>query len=171
MTVNREYLRELIIQSNAIEGIDDPAEITQSLSAWDYLFKNKTNLNHHVVQQVQKRITLNQPLRSDQKGYYRDQSQTNVRVGSYRPPDFGEVPLRMQTWLEMYPMRTAWESHVDFERIHPFVDGNGRTGRMLMWWIEIKLFDREPTMIRYTDRWSYYAQLSEHNPDYRPVDI
>ena len=55
------------------------------------------------------------------------------------------------------------EMHIRFEKIHPFVDGNGRTGRILMWWHEIKN-GQEPTLIRSNeaDRHYYYQWFQEN---------
>ncbi|KKR97157.1 MAG: hypothetical protein UU47_C0002G0029 [candidate division TM6 bacterium GW2011_GWE2_41_16] len=74
-----------------------------------------------------------------QPGLYRTQ---NVRVGYLVPPMFGEVP-RLMHELETYihdrddqnmlpAIVRAGLVHVQFETIHPFIDGNGRVGRMLI---------------------------------------
>lgn len=54
-------------------------------------------------------------------------------------PQPKEIPHKMKQfihWLEgqqgVHPVRVAADAHFRFESIHPFIDGNGRTGRLLM---------------------------------------
>jgi len=55
----------------------------------------------------------------------------NVRVGSYHPPKWQEVPeLMLQYWSNFKNM-DAWHAHNEFENIHPFQDFNGRMGRLI----------------------------------------
>ncbi len=80
------------------------------------------------------------------QGEYRD---TTVYIGNlseavYYPPDPQDVPALMKNWtreaneanIDAVAVKEIFEriaaSHVRFERIHPFSDGNGRTGRMIM---------------------------------------
>lgn len=158
-------IEQLIKESNAIEGITDPAEVKQSLVAWEHLLEHQWPLDHKIIHQVQKIVTLNQPLRPDQRGYYRDLSGTNVTVGEHVPPDYGFVPGFMSNWLLDYGDMTPWEAHKRFEHIHPFVDGNGRTGRMLMWWDELKR-GRDFTVITAKNRQHYYKALSASESEY-----
>jgi Fic family protein len=80
-------------------------------------------------------------------GRYR---QNNVIVGGYRPPDYADVPNLMKEfckWLreefkfeqgQQLPSEVliqAIVSHVYLEWVHPFGDGNGRTGRLLEYYI------------------------------------
>lgn len=147
-----------IRESNLIEGIDNPDFDDQAMIAWDYL-ENQPKLTHHVVRKTQKIITLLQAdLMPHQRGYYRDMSETNVRVGSFQAPHYSEVETMMENWLLSmdYPENVDPKAaHRAFELIHPFVDGNGRTGRMLMWWHELKR-GRAPTLIKYDERFAYY---------------
>ncbi|QDW74730.1 Fic family protein [Lachnospiraceae bacterium KGMB03038] len=77
-------------------------------------------------------------------GRFRDR---NVYVGSlaeatYYPPDQSKVPEAMDRFageIKEMPLDSIREKiafiavkHIEFERIHPFCDGNGRTGRMIM---------------------------------------
>ncbi|MDH4200637.1 MAG: Fic family protein [Spirochaetia bacterium] len=72
-------------------------------------------------------------------GAYR---KVNVRISgaSHIPPDFLDVPFLMEEFIgwykkehtHMHPVELAARVHADFVKIHPFVDGNGRTSRLLM---------------------------------------
>jgi len=58
----------------------------------------------------------------------------------WRPPPADLVPKEMKellTWysknkLKLHPVVLATYFHIGFETVHPFVDGNGRVGRLLM---------------------------------------
>jgi hypothetical protein len=151
----RQYIRE----SNAIEGITRPNEIEQSMVAWALLCDRKTKLSHGLIRKVQKIITLNQPeLTGPKRGYYRDMTKTNVTVGNHVPPHYSMVRGLMDNWLLDYEQLGPWQAHVRFETIHPFVDGNGRTGRMLMWWHELMIGEC-PTLFKGDERQDYYKKL------------
>ena len=118
-------------------------------------------LTHGLICKVQKVITLHQPdLRPRERGFYRDMAQVDVRIGSYHPPTHALIPSLMENWLLDHESLGLWRAHVRFEKIHPFVDGNGRTGRMLMWWQEIRAGE-EPTLLKAADRVFYYRRLAK----------
>lgn len=149
----------LIRQSNLIEGIDDPKEDKQSLRAWNWLI-SRSGINDYVVRELHGLIVANQSdLHIGDKGMYRH---IQVWVGGYQPPNAMRVPELMQTWCRDYYDKTPKQSHIDFEKIHPFVDGNGRTGRMLMWWHELKL-GLPITPILNSNKEHYYRWFTEGN--------
>lgn len=142
--MNREQRRaadfdilKYIKASNEIEGIYSEEENAQSLLAWAYLEK-LTLLSHVDIMRVQKIITLHQTdLQPNERGYYRGMAGniTNVSVGGRVAPDYSYVEQLMKDWLVDVPFMTPLVGHIRFESIHPFRDGNGRTGRMLYWFV------------------------------------
>ena len=70
-------------------------------------------------------------------GNYR-QAQVFIRGASVEPPRASDVPIRMMKltqWLGgiqgEHPVKVASDFHFRFVEIHPFMDGNGRTARLL----------------------------------------
>ena len=57
--------------------------------------------------------------------------------------------------------------HVEFEAIHPFIDGNGRTGRLLVN-LELMKAGYPPIDIKYTDRKQYYDAFDGYHSGKRP---
>lgn len=58
-----------------------------------------------------------------------------VRVGTSIKCSPDEVPRRMKRFFKMLPNMTPEEAYLAFEEIHPFVDGNGRVGKILFFYL------------------------------------
>src|SRR3989338_9324481 len=75
--------------------------------------------------------------KQDIAGKYRDYL---VRVGGYIAPDWQEINNLIKDFFEWYnknkaklnPVELAARAHFKFEKIHPFGDGNGRIGRLII---------------------------------------
>lgn len=90
-----------------------------------------------------------------------------VRVGAYRAPDWQDVERLMNRLIEfinknnkMNPVMLAAKAHYRFEKIHPFGDGNGRIGRLLMNHI-LWHNDYPMLVIEHKRRKVYYKALSK----------
>lgn len=81
-----------------------------------------------------------------------------------------EVPDKMKSWLSSYQakvdngsvtLKDLAELHADFEKIHPFQDGNGRTGRMILFRETLKN-DLIPFIIHDNNKLIYANALKEY---------
>ena len=81
----------------------------------------------------------------------------NVRVGKYLAPTGGHVHELISELLskKVESIRDVARFHIDFERIHPFNDGNGRIGRVLINW-QLKKMDLPPAIIRSETKFKDY---------------
>jgi len=137
-------------------------------------------LRHVEKQAAKKRLTHDDVLRlhATMAGEVMDQGEAGryrsmrVRVGSYLPPPPEEVSGLMFEFLEWWntdapklsPVLSSAIVHYRFEAIHPFADGNGRTGRALaLWELYRRGFDTHHVFsvdeFYWEDRPRYYAAL------------
>ncbi|TAL47039.1 Fic family protein, partial [archaeon] len=89
-----------------------------------------------------------------------------VRVGVYIAPDWRDVKKLMEELVKfsneskLNPVELSARVHYMFEKIHPFGDGNGRIGRLLMNYILWKA-GYPMLIIEYKNRKSYYKALQK----------
>lgn len=126
-------VQEIINYRNVLKFIDQIAE--QMKQAKNYFLTLDGLLEIH-------RITTDRILPSQSCGKFRLSQVVikNAKTGqiSYTPPPAAEVPFLIEdliNWIndeetkEMHPVIKAGIIHYEISRIHPFSDGNGRTGR------------------------------------------
>jgi Fic family protein len=100
-------------------------------------------------------------------GRYRD-VQVYIAGSAHRPPYAWEVPQAMDKWgawlsnesAALHPVEVAALAHHTLAAIHPFVDGNGRTARLVMNLILLR-YGYPPSVIQMINRRQYYTVLAE----------
>jgi len=148
------FLAEFIWNSNRIEDIDDwsldettnavamldadagnpliPPEIEDHWKAWKFLGENLLQMTPIVTMQIildAHRILMGRLLVPSEAGILRRE---NVKVGKNDVRPDHRVVLNLLAELLGEKDLSAKEWHIRFEKIHPFIDGNGRVGRLLM---------------------------------------
>jgi Fic family protein len=145
-------------------------EVLNYFAALRHIEKNaaKKSLRHDDILKLHKILTA-EVMAQGEAGRYRTIA---VRVGAYVPPHAKDVSGLMFELLEWWNQRAAELSpvlssailHYRFEAIHPFADGNGRTGRALaLWELYRRGFDTHHIFsvdeYYWEDRPRYYAAL------------
>ena len=99
-------------------------------------------------------------------GKYRSEN-VAISGASTTPPGFLHLDAEMTQLIDwygqasdMHPISRASELHTRFVEIHPFIDGNGRTGRLLMNFDLMKA-GYPPAILLKEDRLRYYEALDE----------
>ena len=149
-----------------IEG-KEPREIYEAINhkkALELVFKNLQNSDEFDEKFIKK---LNEIINKDIKDTegYRN-VQVFIRGSEHIPPAPEKIPNLMNYFIYNYnhDEQNIYEKiaryHIEFEKIHPFEDGNGRTGRLLINYELIKN-DMCPVVISKDDRVKYFEFLRE----------
>jgi Fic/DOC family len=119
---------ELVEESNLIEGIFRPpteAEIREH--------ERFVGLEKVTISELQSFVKIYQP-----NARLRSFPGMDVQVGSYVPPKGGDhIVAQLQALLmdvNAGEKLSPWEAHMQYEKLHPFSDCNGRSGRILHSW-------------------------------------
>lgn len=151
-----EFLRE----SNFIEGVYDEQSLHDAKRAWDALIERKS-LSPTIIKRAHKVLMVNQPLPVSAKGEWRREG---VRIGQRYGKPWYALPELIEQWcIRANASKTEEEikaDHVAYEEIHPFLDGNGRTGRMFMNWQRVR--NGLPILvIKEKEKHEYYKWFTE----------
>ncbi len=160
-TLNETYL--LLSKNVTIseKSFKEHLEIYGHKEALEYVHSiaNKDEkLDLDVINQIHYMVLLNN---ANYRGRYRDDY---VFIGDHIPPPCEQIPERLSSMISDYheklkngvhPIEAIAGLHLEFEYIHPFFDGNGRTGRLILN-LELMKHGYLPVNIKFTERQSYY---------------
>jgi Fic family protein len=188
--IKEVFLVEHTYNSNAIEGntltLQETALVLQGVTidkkplkdhleavgykeAFQYieeLAKQDKDLSEYDIKSIHNLVLANRP---EDRGTFR---RVNVRIAGaltnpVQPyliePKIEELLNNYKVWSEtMHIVERVAIFHLQFESIHPFIDGNGRTGRLIMNLQLIK--EGLPAInIKFADRRKYYDAFDEYS--------
>jgi excisionase family DNA binding protein len=185
-----EFLVEFTYNSNAIEGntltlqetalalegvtidqkpLKDHLEAVGHRDAFLYvvsLVSEKLPVSERIIREIHALVLIDRP---EDKGVYR-KIPVRIMGAHHEPPQPYLVPVQMEQLIaelssdNRHIIETAALFHLNFEGIHPFIDGNGRTGRLIL---NLMLMQAgyPPIDVKFSDRRKYYACFDSYYRD------
>lgn len=185
--LNEEFIVEYTYNSNAIEGntltlretdlvlrgltidskpLKDHMEAVGHKEAFDFvseLVKDNVPISEGIIKQIHYLVLAD---KREDRGVYR---RVPVRImgAQHEPVQPYLIEPKMEQLLYDFAASTEHivtklaRFHIEFEGIHPFIDGNGRTGRLLVN-LELMKSGFPPIDIKFTDRIAYYNAFDEY---------
>lgn len=146
----KEHL-EAINHENAIEYLDGLTKDKSEISEW-----NIKGLHQLILKGID----------DDNAGRYRNHN-VIISGAKHRPPEYIKVPELMEKlmmnydeWDKYHPIIRAALLHGELVKIHPFIDGNGRTSRLIMN-MDLMISGYVPVIIKKDNRLKYYEALDK----------
>ncbi|WP_281890531.1 Fic family protein [Paenibacillus sp. YYML68] len=145
----KEHL-EVINHKEAILYVEEIVSRQEPLSEWQ-----SKNIHRLILKGID----------DENAGMYRKEN-VIISGATHIPPDYIQVQDQMEQLIHSYAewqvqkhaVERAAFLHVDFVKIHPFIDGNGRTARLLLNF-ELMKNGYPPIVIEKEDRAEYYAAI------------
>lgn len=150
----------------------DHLEIIGHKEAFDFvrdLVRKQTPLSESVIKQIHFLVLAD---KKDDRGVYR-RIPVKIMGAKHEPVPPYLIQPKIEELLESYRHSTEHivpklaRFHIEFEAIHPFIDGNGRTGRLLVN-LELMQAGYPPIDIKFKDRLAYYKAFDGYHQKKNP---
>lgn len=149
--VDERQLRFFVRESNRIEGILR-SPLKRELGATELFLA----LRAPRILDLEGLVSSLQP-----DARLRDGGHLNVRVGNHIAPRGGAAVVeRLAELLAAMPTGDPWTLHCAYEHLHPFTDGNGRSGRAIWAWMMTRRQEGLP--LGFLHHWYYQTLSAEH---------
>jgi Fic family protein len=163
---------EKVLRNIAVgdKPVDDHFEVIQHAQAFKYiceLAEKKEVITENVIRRIHSLILNHRP---EERGVYRSKNVVLDDNNPMGPPPYERVPVYMEKLIGggydsyddiCHPIFAIAKDHTLFEKIHPFIDGNGRTGRLVAN-LELMKAGYPPIDIKHTDEERYGAAFHEN---------
>ena len=169
--MTRAQVRDLVEGRKASATLVEALEVEGYARAADWVYRHANNYNGvplDVVAEIHRQCVglvwqVSPPPTRDRPGDWRT---TGVTVSGVKASLPAAVPADLQTWSKStrhgfseHPIAHAASHHASFEQVHPFVDGNGRVGRLVLNFMLIQ-HGYPPAIILATRRTRYLQALA-----------
>ena len=162
-TISEEETRDIVAHKiSPSKPLRDVKETEKHAELFRNIFQKKQKITKKTL--IDWHNKLFSETKQDIAGKFRDYL---VRVGTYKAPDWQDINKLLDEFIKfqnaknnMHAVEFVARIHYRFEKIHPFGDGNGRIGRLIMNTI---LWERvyPILIIEYKKRKSYYKALQK----------
>lgn len=169
-TISYAETYAIVFNQNDMKVTAQPREIYEAINLKYAMNSILKTLDEEITAEYMKKIAILINKNIDEIDGFRKEK-VFIKGAEHIPPEPAYVPMMVQELLYDYRKNTSddifhklAEFHLRFERIHPFKDGNGRTGRVLL----AKEFMRNgypPLIITIEDRAKYMNLLAAQDVD------
>lgn len=159
----------------AEKSIKEHLEAVGHRDAFDYiteLVNADTELSERVIKEIHSLVLM---ADRENRGVYR-RVPVMIMGSEHTPPQPYLVPKLMEQLVIDYRnsaddvITAVSVLHLEFESIHPFIDGNGRTGRLLLNF-ELMKSGLLPVNIKFSDRMKYYDCFDDYRTTNSPDSL